>query len=174
MMYPRLKLARSLLSADGLLAVSIDDHEIASLRMLLAEIFGAGNYIATIVWHKMDSPKNSARHLSEDHEYVVLIARDAETWRPNLLPRTDEMVARYKNQDDDPRGPWLLGDLAARNRYEQGVYPITTPAGRVIDGPPPGNYWRRPTGTGEKLEALEMPSSSSTSGWKPLRAGTSS
>ena len=142
MMYPRLKLARSLLSADGLLAVSIDDHEIASLRMLLAEIFGAGNYIATIVWHKMDSPKNSARHLSEDHEYVVLIARDAETWRPNLLPRTDEMVARYKNQDDDPRGPWLLGDLAARNRYEQGVYPITTPAGRVIDGPPPGNYWR--------------------------------
>lgn len=103
MMYPRLKLARSLLSADGLLAVSIDDHEIAPLRMLLAEIFGAGNYIATIVWHKMDSPKNSARHLSEDHEYVVLIARDAETWRPNLLPRTDEMVARYKNQDDDPR-----------------------------------------------------------------------
>ena len=142
MMYPRLKLARSLLTTDGLIAVSIDDHEVASLRSLLDEVYGASNYIATVVWHKMDSPKNSARHLSEDHEYLLLYARDADVWRPNLLPRTADMVARYKNPDNDSRGPWLLGDLAARNPYDQGTYAIITPTGRVIDGPPPGSYWR--------------------------------
>lgn len=142
MMYPRLKLARSLLGDDGLIAVSIDDHEVVGLRGIMDEIFGASNFIATVVWHKMDSPKNSARHLSEDHEYLVLYARSSDQWRPNLLPRTEEMVARYKNPDDDPRGPWLLSDLAARNPYEGGRYSITTPSGRVIEGPPPGSYWR--------------------------------
>lgn len=142
MMYPRLKLSRSLLARDGLIAVSIDDHEIAALRALMSEVFGEGNFIATVIWHKMDSPKNSARHLSEDHEYLLLFARDADTWRPNFLPRTDDMVARYKNPDNDPRGPWLLGDMAARNRYDEGRYSITTPSGRFIEGPPPGSYWR--------------------------------
>ena len=142
MIYPRVKLARSLLTSDGLIAVSIDDHELPRLRGVMDEVFGEPNFIAVVVWHKMDSPKNSARHLSEDHEYLVLYARDADNWRPNLLPRTDEMIARYKNPDNDPRGPWLLGDLAARNRYDDGRFSITTPTGRVIDGPPPGSYWR--------------------------------
>ena len=142
MIYPRVKLARSLLTSDGLIAVSIDDHELPRIRAVMDEVFGEPNFIAVVVWHKMDSPKNSARHLSEDHEYLVLYARDADKWKPNLLPRTEEMLARYKNPDDDPRGPWLLGDLAARNRYDLGRFPITTPTGRVIDGPPPGSYWR--------------------------------
>lgn len=153
MMYPRLKLSRALLSEDGLIAVSIDDHEVAGLRGLLDELFGAGNFIATVIWHKMDSPKNSARHLSEDHEYVVLYARNADIWRPNLLPRTEDMVARYKNPDDDPRGPWLLGDMAARNPYDQGRYAITTPTGRIIEGPPPGSYWRISRKRFEELDA---------------------
>lgn len=153
MMYPRLKLSRSLLTEDGLIAVSIDDHEVAGLRSLMSEVFGEGNFIATVIWHKMDSPKNSARHLSEDHEYLVLYARDADTWRPNLLPRTDDMVARYKNPDNDPRGPWLLGDLAARNRYDDGRYSITTPSGRVIAGPPPGSYWRISKSKFDELDA---------------------
>ena len=142
MIYPRLKLARSLLTQDGLISVSIDDHELPRLRGVMDEVFGRQNFIAVVIWHKMDSPKNSARHLSEDHEYLVLYARDAEVWRPNLLPRTGDMIARYKNPDNDPRGPWLLGDLAARNRYDDGRFSITTPTGRVIDGPPPGSYWR--------------------------------
>ena len=142
MMYPRLKLARSLLTEDGLISISIDDHELPRLRGVMDEVFGRQNFIAVVVWHKMDSPKNSARHLSEDHEYIVLYARNADVWRPNLLPRTEDMISRYKNPDNDPRGPWLLGDLAARNRYDDGRFPIVTPAGRVIDGPPPGSYWR--------------------------------
>ena len=142
MMYPRLRLARGLLSDDGAIFVSIADHEIHNLRHVLDEIFGPENFVAAVIWHKMDSPKNSAIHLSEDHDYIVIYAKNADIWRPCPLPRTDEMVARYKNPDSDPRGPWLLGDLAARNFYGQGRYAITTPSGKVIPGPPAGSYWR--------------------------------
>lgn len=142
MMYPRLRLARGLLSDDGAIFVSIADHEIHNLRHVLDEIFGPENFVAAVIWHKMDSPKNSAIHLSEDHDYIVIYAKNADVWRPCPLPRTDEMVARYKNPDNDPRGPWLLGDLAARNFYGQGRYAITTPSGKVIPGPPAGSFWR--------------------------------
>lgn len=142
MMYPRLRLAKNLLTEDGAIFVSIADQEVHNLRFLLDEVFGAENFIATIIWHKMDGPKNSAMHFSEDHDYVIVYAREAGNWRPNGLPRTDEMVARYKNPDNDPRGPWLLSDLAARNFYSLGRYAITTKTGRVIDGPPAGSYWR--------------------------------
>lgn len=142
MMYPRLKVASQLLSEYGCVFISIDDHEIHTLRAVCDQVFGAGNFIACIIWHKMDSPKNSARYLSEDHDYILLYAKNAELWRPRLLPRTGKMEDRYQNLDDDPRGPWLLGDLAARNYYSKGVYSITTPSGKVIPGPPAGSYWR--------------------------------
>ncbi len=142
MMYPRLFLARNLLADDGAVFISIDDHEIHNLRQLMNDVFGEENFVATIIWHKMDSPKNSAIHLSEDHDYVTLYAKNAAVWRPNSIPRTEEMVERYKNPDGDPRGPWLLSDLAARNFYGQGRYEIVTPSGRVIPGPPAGSYWR--------------------------------
>ena len=142
MIYPRLKLAQSLLAEDGAIFVSIADHEIHNLRHAMDEIFGPENFIATVIWHKMDSPKNSAVHLSEDHDYIVIYAKNSDEWRPCPLPRTEDMVARYKNPDNDPRGNWLLGDLAARNFYAQGRYPITTPSGKVISGPPAGSYWR--------------------------------
>jgi adenine-specific DNA-methyltransferase len=142
MMYPRLALLRQFLSEDGAIFISIDDNEVQALRYVMDEIFGEQNFVATVIWQKMDGPKNTAVHLSEDHDYILIYARKAETWRPNKLPRTDEMTARYKNPDNDPRGPWLLSDLAARNFYAAGRYPITTPTGRVIDGPPAGSYWR--------------------------------
>lgn len=142
MIYPRLKLARNLLRDDGVIFVSIADHEIHNLRTAMDEIFGPENFIATVIWHKMDSPKNTAMHFSEDHDYVLVFAREAESWHPNGLQRTKEMIARYKNPDHDPRGPWLLSDLAARNFYAQGRYPITTKSGKIIPGPPAGSYWR--------------------------------
>ncbi len=142
MMLPRLKLLREFLTDDGAIFVSIDDNEVHRLRCLMDEVFGEENFVANVVWHKMDSPKNTAIHLSEDHEYLALYARNASLWRPNPLPRTDEMIERYKNPDNDSRGPWLLSDLAARNFYAQGRYSIKTPSGRVIDGPPAGSYWR--------------------------------
>lgn len=142
MIYPRLRLARALMADDGAVFISIADQEIHNLRHVLDEVFGPENFIANVIWHKMDSPKNSAIHLSEDHDYIVIYAKNADVWRPCPLPRSDEMVARYKNPDNDPRGPWLLGDLAARNFYGQGRYAITTPSGKVISGPPAGSYWR--------------------------------
>ena len=142
MMYPRLQLLKELLREDGAIFVSIDDNEVHHLRMLMDEVFGEENFLATVIWHKMDSPKNTAIHFSEDHDYIVVYAKGALDWSPNLIERNEEMIARYKNPDKDPRGPWLLSDLAARNPYSQGLYPITTPSGKVIPGPPAGSYWR--------------------------------
>ena len=141
MMYPRLVLLRQFLREDGAIFVSIDDNEVATLRLLMDEIFGAKNFVATVLWQKIFSPKNSARHLSEDHDYIVVYASNADKWKPNLLPRGDDAKARYKD-DGDPRGPWTSGDLQARNYYSEGTYPVTCPSGRVIPGPGKGMYWR--------------------------------
>ncbi len=141
MMLPRLYIARNLLREDGVIFVSCDDNEVHNLRCVMNEVFGEENFVATVIWQKVYSPKNSAKHLSEDHDYVLIYARRAEDWRPALLPRTEEMEARYDNPDDDPRGPWKPGDLSARNYYGAGTYAISCPSGRVIDGPPSGRYW---------------------------------
>ena len=142
MIYPRLRLAKNLLHENGAIFVSMADHEIYNLRTVMNEVFGPENFVATVIWQKMYSPKNSARHFSEDHDYIVVYAKSGATWAPQLLPRTKEMEARYSNPDDDPRGPWKPGDLSARNYYSLGTYPITCPSRRVISGPPSGNYWR--------------------------------
>jgi adenine-specific DNA-methyltransferase len=142
MMYPRLKLARNLLRDDGVIFVSIDDHEVHNLRHLMDEVFGGENFVATVIWQKVYSPKNTAKHFSEDHDYVVLYARRAESWAPELLPRTDAQNAAYSNPDGDPRGPWKASDLSARNYYSQGTYSVVCPSGRQIEGPPSGTYWR--------------------------------
>ena len=142
MMYPRLQLLKELLRDDGAIFISIDDNEVAHLRMLMDDVFGETNFIASIIWHKMDSPKNTAIHFSEDHDYIVVYGKNAASWSPNLIERTEKMKGRYKNPDKDPRGPWLLSDLAARNPYSEGLYKIKTPSGKVVEGPPAGSYWR--------------------------------
>lgn len=142
MMYPRLKLARNLLDLNGVCFISIDDGEIARLRTACDEIFGEENFIATVLWQKVYSPKNSAKYFSEDHDYIVVYARDANAWRPDLLPRSAEADARYENIDNDPRGPWKPSDLTARNYYSKGLYEVTSPSGkRFTSGV--GRYWRQ-------------------------------
>lgn len=140
MMYPRLFLAKNLLRNDGVIFVSIDDHEVHSLRTLMNEIFGEENFIASIIWQKVFSPKNSARHFSEDHDYIIVYARNAEIWLPNLLARTEEANARYSNPDNDPRDVWSSGDLTARNFYADGQYEVISPSGKTF-APPKGRYW---------------------------------
>lgn len=142
MIHPRLLLARELLREDGVIFVSIDDVELANCRLLMDEIFGAENFIATVIWQKVFAPKNTAKHLSVDHDYVVIYARNADKWTPGMLPRSEEADQRYKNPDNDPRGLWASDNLTARNFYGAGTYPITCPSGRIIDGPPTGTYWR--------------------------------
>ena len=141
-MYQRLTLARDLLREDGAIFVSIGDDEIFSLGLLMNQVFGESNFIANVIWQKVFAPKNTARHFSDDHDYIVVYAQHAESWIPNLLPRTEKQEKAYRNPDNDPRGSWKPSDVAARNFYSKGVYPITCPTGRVIPGPRPGTYWR--------------------------------
>jgi adenine-specific DNA-methyltransferase len=141
MMYPRLKLARNLLRDDGAVFISIDDNEVANLKRLAAEIFGAQNFVAQVIWQKVYAPKNSAQWFSVDHDYILVFARNKVSWQPRRLARTEAMESRYRNPDNDARGPWKAVDMSARNRYDAGVYPVTTPSGRVIEGPPTGRYW---------------------------------
>ena len=142
MMLPRLKLLRELLRQDGAIFISIDDNEVHHLRDLMDEVFGDENFVATTIWEKVYSPKSTAKYFSDNHDFIVVYARDRDSFDLGLLPRTEEADARYDNPDDDPRGPWKPGGLDARNPYSKGRYPIECPGGRVIPGPPRGSYWR--------------------------------
>jgi adenine-specific DNA-methyltransferase len=141
MMWPRLTLLRELLSERGSIWITLDDNEVHRARMVLDEIFGEENFVASCIWQKNYSPKNSAQFFSEDHDYVLVVAKDKRQWRPRMLERTDAMEARYSNPDNDLRGPWKPADLSARNYYSEGSYPIVCPGGRALDGPPTGRYW---------------------------------
>ncbi len=140
MMHPRLFVSRQLLREDGVIFVSIDDNEVHNLRMLMNEVFGEENFVATIIWEKKYSPQNDARWLSDNHDYVLLYARNKEIWRPKLLPRTEEANARFINPDHDPRGPWKSSDFSVRTYSAAYDYPVTTPSGRVVT-PPQGRCW---------------------------------
>jgi adenine-specific DNA-methyltransferase len=140
-MYRRLLLAKELLSEDGSIWVSIDDNEVFPLGLLMDSVFGENNRIATVIWQKVYSPKNTALHFSDDHEYVLVFSLNRDIWRTNPIPRSANQDKAYKNPDDDPRGPWKAGDLSARNPYSEGTYSIICKGGRVISGPPPGRYW---------------------------------
>lgn len=142
MMWPRLRLLHELLGEAGSIWITLDDNEIHRARSILDSIFGEQNFVATCIWHKNYSPKPSAKFFSEDHDYLLVYAKNKAVWNPNLLERTADMDARYDNPDKDKRGAWKPGDLSARNYYSEGTYPITCPSGRVISGPPGGNYWR--------------------------------
>ncbi|MCJ2186466.1 site-specific DNA-methyltransferase [Novosphingobium beihaiensis] len=142
MIYPRLVLLRELLAEEGSIWVSIDDNEGHYLKVIMDEVFGRSNFLSSMIWRKNYSPKSTARHFSEDHDYLLVYAKNSEKWRPNLMPRTEKQNTAYKNPDGDPRGPWKTSDLSARNFYSKGIYSITSPSGRFIERPPGGNYWR--------------------------------
>lgn len=142
LMRPRIELLRLLLNNSGSLWISIDDEECHYLKVLCDSVFGRKNFIASVIWRKNYAPKSSAKHFSVDHDYILVYAKDAELWTPNLMPRTAKMNSVYKNPDNDPRGPWRPNNLAARNPYSLGIYSIKCPSGRVIPGPPKGSYWR--------------------------------
>ena len=94
MMYPRLYLARNLLRDDGIIFISIDDNEVLNLRTICNDVFGEENFIATVIWQKVFSPKNTAQHFSDDHEYILIFAKIKEIWRPELLERSEEIISK--------------------------------------------------------------------------------
>lgn len=133
LMRPRLELLKKLLCEDGSIWISIDDDEGHYLKVLCDGIFGRHNFVNTIVWEKKYSPQNDAKWFSDSHDFILVYAKNKETWRPNLLPRTEEMDARYKNPDNDPRGNWKSADLTARDPLEYGQYKIVGPNGKIFE-----------------------------------------
>jgi adenine-specific DNA-methyltransferase len=152
MMYPRLYLARNLLREDGVIWISCDDTEQSNLRQMANEIFGEENFVANVIWEKKYAPQNDAKWLSDNHDYVLLYARNKDVWRPTLLPRSQEANARYQNPDNDPRGPWKSSDLSVKTYSAAYDYPIKTPSGRVVT-PPEGRCWVVPKGRFAELVA---------------------
>ena len=141
MIYPRLRLAKDLLADDGVIVVSIDDNESQNMRNICDEIFGESNFVACIVWQKIHSIKNDAKYFSENHEYAMIYAKSIDSITIHLLPRTDEMNSRYKNPDNDPRGPWQSGDLVASGERSNGHFWIVSPkTGKKFDVPQ-GKHW---------------------------------
>lgn len=140
MMYPRLKLARNLLTDDGVIFISIDDAEQANLKRVCDEVLGESNFIAQVIWKKKYGIQNDAKYFSANHDYVLCYARNLEMYSQNLLPRTEEQDARYTNRDNDPRGPWKSENLSVGRVTEKDRYKITTPGGRVV-APPEGRSW---------------------------------
>ena len=141
MICPRLKVARDLLTDDGVIFISIDDNEIENLRKVCDEIFGESNFVAQLIWERAYSPKNDARFISNSHDYVLMFAKDINQFVIGRLERTAEANSRYSNPDNDPRGDWKPSDMSVKTYNGESDYPITTPSGRVVE-PPAGRCWR--------------------------------
>ncbi len=141
LMRDRMEALRRLLSDDGSVWISLDDNECHYFKVLMDEVFGRQNFVATIIWQKLFTVKNSARHFSDMHDYVLVYAKDAVKWARNLLPRSEELDNSYSNPDNDPRGPWTTNAVQARNYYSLGTYEIRSPKG-IVFKPPKGTYWR--------------------------------
>ncbi len=137
----RLEVAWELLTIDGSIWIHIDDREAHYLKVLCDELFGRENFVANIIWQKKFSPQNDAKYFSDNHDHILVYAKNKSNWKPNLLARSEKTLARYANPDNDPRGNWASGGLDVKTYSAACDYPITTPSGRVIN-PPKGSCWR--------------------------------
>lgn len=135
LMRPRLEILKKLLAKEGSIWISIDDGESHYLKVLCDEIFGRKNYITSVVWQKIHSIKNDAKHISVNHDYILLYANDIDCVDLSLLSRTEEMNDRYKNPDNDPRGPWQSGDLVANEQRTNGNFDVKGPTGKAFTVP---------------------------------------
>lgn len=142
LMYPRLALLRQFLRPDGAIFVCIDDVEVAYLRLLMDELFGAHNFIGNFVWQSKDTPGNNSSGVAETHNHIIAYRR-SDAFQPNLLARNEKQVGTYTNPDNDPRGPWLAAPLTRVEHRDRDYYALKNPAGRQIL-PPKGSSWRRP------------------------------
>jgi adenine-specific DNA-methyltransferase len=139
----RLEIIRRLLAPDGSLWIAIDDNEGHYLKVLCGEVFGRNAFVASMVWENFYGRSNAAA-ISPAHNYILLYSPMGQNWKKvrNLLPRGEESASKYKNPDNDSRGPWRLGPIfAAGERHDGLMYAITTPSGRKVS-PPKGSHWR--------------------------------
>jgi len=152
MMYPRLALLREFLREDGIIFFNIDDTEVAHLRLLMDEVFGAANFVTSLVWQKSYAPRNNVPTFSVSHEPLICYAKSIEHLQMNRLPTTEDQRARYTNPDNDHRGDWKTSDLSVSlvsgqrgSQFQKtgkgaNLYEVTTPSGRTVM-PPAGRCW---------------------------------
>ncbi len=141
MIYPRLKVAKDLLSEDGAIFISVDDHEVENLKKICNEVYGERNFIACVVWQRTYAPISLKKYFSESHDFCLIYSKNIVLFTMNLLPRSDKQNKDYKNPDNDPRGPWKVGNLTVGPAVEKQVYPIVGPTGKTFM-PPSGYCWR--------------------------------
>jgi len=142
MMYPRLELLRELLSEDGSIWVTIDDHEAHYLKVIMDEIFGRGNFVSTVTWQKKYAPKSDSKYFSESHDFILVYAKNLDKFNLGRLPKTDKQTGRYTNRDNDPRGPWKASDVLRNESRDYAIFPVRLPSGREVF-PPSGNIPRK-------------------------------
>ena len=144
MMYSRIRLAKNLLSEDGVFLTSIDDGEVSNIRKMCDEIFGEAHFAAQVIWKKRNTPPND-RVIGAQHDYILVYFRK-ELSGIKLRPRSPEQTARYKNPDNHPKGPWVAGDLTANvkgGRFTQALYySIANPNTGQDFYPPNNGNWR--------------------------------
>jgi len=150
-MAKRLRLVKNLLKDTGVIFISIDDNEIAQLKLLCDEIFYENNFLSSVVWQKTFSPINLRKNISNNHDFILVYAKNINYLNLNLLERSEEQNNRYKNPDNDPRGPWTAGGLDVGPLVPEKVYPIYNPYTKSKILPPKGYCWRY---TKERLEEL--------------------
>ena len=154
MMYSRLMVARSLLTEDGVIFISIDDNEVENLKKICSEIMGEHNFVSQIIWKKRSTPPND-KVIGAAHEYILCYSKNNLLVKLNLRERTDEQLQRYQNPDNHPKGPWTPGDLGANvkgGRYVASLYfPIINPNTGESHYPPQNGNWRFNQQTIQKL-----------------------
>lgn len=144
MMYSRLKVAREYLRDDGVIFLSIDDNEFDNLRKVMDELYGANNFVETLIWKKRATAPND-RSIGRNHEYILVYAKDIDKIELGLLPRDEKSLSRYQNPDGDPRGPWVASDLSVNGKggrlAQSTVYPIVNPETSAEFWPLEGKGW---------------------------------
>lgn len=150
MIYPRLKLARNLLTDDGVIFISIDDNEVHNLRKLCDEVFGEGNFVGNIIWQKKNSPQNDDKGLSATHEFIICFSKSIDNFQINLLERNEKQLAKFKNPDNDSRGVWSSGDLSSKTKAKGHSYEVVSPSG-IAFLPPKGRQWAPSYDTYKKM-----------------------
>lgn len=144
MIYPRLKLAKDLLTDDGVIFVSLDDNEVDNLKKICNEIYGEQNFVECLIWKKRATPPND-KNIGRIHEFILVYCKDINKLTLGLLPRDEKSISRYSNPDNDKRGPWVASDLSANGKGGRivlsCVYPITNPANGKEYYPSEGRCW---------------------------------
>ena len=137
----RLRIAKRLLSEKGIIFISIDDYEQATLKLLCDEIFTEMNFVGNIVWQRSYAPINLKKTISQNHDFILIYCKqEFATLELNKLPRSEAATSIYKNPDNDPRGVWQSDNFSVGPAVKEKLYEITTPAGRIVT-PPNGRCW---------------------------------